>query len=105
PLPGARAGIFATPDPRLSEIGLSPILSMPFAPTAPVPVALGADIDMYGLRVAIGADAASARHGTGIGRQLPFADARHLDVGGGAEHVQRIVRAARGSIVDRVAIA
>lgn len=75
------------------------------AAAAPVPVALRADVDMDGIGVAIGADAAAAGQAAGVIRQLPFADAWHLHVGGGTEHVERIQGAMRRRIMDRAAIA
>src|SRR5262249_27729515 len=75
------------------------------AATAPVPVALGPDIDMHRFGVAICADAAAARHGADIGRKLPSAYSGNLYVGGRAIHMQRVLGAAGALVMLGVAIA
>src|SRR5690349_21541593 len=72
---------------------------------APVPVALGPDIDVYRFGVAIGADATAAGHGPDVVRQFPFGDAGNLDVGGGAVHVQRVLGTVGAAVAGGVAVA
>src|SRR5690606_24225740 len=72
---------------------------------APVPVALRPDIDVNRSRVAIGADAATSRHGAGKTGNLPFGNAVDLDVGCGADHMKRFAGTVDLAIIGWAAIA